>query len=79
MMKLNIRGSYNLDQLLKSDKRFISMVGGSRSGKTYAILQWIVIYCLKNTDKTVTIARKTFPALRAGAYREFIQLLNVES
>jgi len=74
-MKLNIKGSYNLDQLLRSDRRFISMVGGSRSGKTYAILQWIIIYCLKNRDKTVSIARKTFPALRAGAYREFIQLL----
>lgn len=74
-MRLKINGSYNLDQILKSDKRFISMVGGSRSGKTYAVLQYIIIYCLKNTDKTVTIARKTFPALRAGAYRELIQLL----
>lgn len=74
-MRLKINGSYNLDQLLKSNKRFVSMVGGSRSGKTYAVLQFIIIYCLKNTDKTITISRKTFPALRAGAMREFLSLL----
>jgi phage terminase large subunit len=61
--------------MLNSDKRFYLHIGGSRSGKTYSILQYIIIYCFKNKDKTITIARKTFPSLRLGAYREFIQLL----
>lgn len=74
-MTLNLKGSYNLDRLLKGTKRFHLLVGGSRSGKTYSILQWIIIYCSKNTNKTITIARKTFPSLRAAAYREFIQML----
>ena len=74
-MKLKISGSYNLDRLLKGTKRIHSLVGGSRSGKTYAVLQFIIIYCMQNTGKTITIARKTFPALRAGAMREFLQLL----
>lgn len=74
-MKLEIRGNRVLDEMLASDKRFILNVGGSRSGKTWAILQYILIYCLKNKDKVVTIARKTFPALRLGAYREFITIL----
>ncbi len=74
-MKLQIEGNRLLDEMLQSEKRFILHVGGSRSGKTYSILQYIIIYCFKNKDKTVTIARKTFPSLRLGAYREFIQLL----
>lgn len=74
-MKLNIKGSHNLDCMMRGSKRFHLLVGGSRSGKTYSILQWIVIYCLKNSDKTITIARKTFPSLRAAAYREFIVML----
>lgn len=74
-MKLQIEGNRLLDEMLQSDKRFFLHIGGSRSGKTYSILQYIIIYCFKNKDKTVTIARKTFPSLRLGAYREFIQLL----
>ena len=74
-MKLEIEGNRILDEMLASNHRYILNVGGSRSGKTYAILQYILIYCLKNKDKVVTIARKTFPSLRLGAYREFIDML----
>jgi phage terminase large subunit len=74
-MKLQIEGNRLLDEMLQSEKRFFLHIGGSRSGKTYSILQYIIIYCFKNKDKTVSIARKTFPSLRLGAYREFIQLL----
>jgi phage terminase large subunit len=74
-MKLEINGNRILDEMLSSDHRFILNVGGSRSGKTYAILQYILIYCLRNKDKVVTIARKTFPSLRLGAYREFVEML----
>lgn len=74
-MKLQIEGNRLLDAMLASDKRFILHIGGSRSGKTFSILQYILIYCLQNKGKIITIARKTFPALRAGALREFIQIL----
>lgn len=61
--------------MLASDKRYFSLVGGSRSSKTYSILQYILVYALKHTGKSITIARKTFPALRRGAYKEFIKML----
>ena len=76
-MQLTISGTALLDQMLASDKRFILNVGGSRSGKTYAVLQFILIYALREKGKVITIARKTFPSLRLGAYREFIELLKV--
>ena len=74
-MRLQIKGNRLLNEMLQTDKRFVLNVGGSRSGKTYSILQYLLVYCLKNKDKTVTIARKTFPSLRLGAMREFIQML----
>ena len=74
-MKLEIEGNRILDEMLASQHRFILNVGGSRSGKTFAILQYILIYCLSNKGKVITIARKTFPSLRLGAYREFIDML----
>jgi phage terminase large subunit len=75
--KLNIEGTKLLKEMLATDKRFILHVGGSRSGKTFSILQYILIYCLKNNNKVITIARKTFPSLRLGAYREFIEMLKM--
>jgi phage terminase large subunit len=77
MSKLEISGTRLLREMLNTDKRFILHVGGSRSGKTFSILQYILIYCLKNKFKVITIARKTFPSLRLGAYREFIEILKI--
>src|SRR5574343_521344 len=74
-MRLGIKGTRILHQMLNTDKRFILHVGGSRSSKTHSILQYLIVQCFKSQDKVLTIARKTFPSLRAGAYREFIQLL----
>jgi phage terminase large subunit len=62
--------------LEKSQKKIIIEQGGSRSGKTYNILIWIIFgYCLKNKNKIVSICRKTFPALRTSAMRDFFEIL----
>lgn len=57
-----------------SKARIVVEQGGTRSGKTYNILMWIISYCLRNTGKTITICRKTYPALRASAMRDFIEI-----
>lgn len=50
--------------------------GGTRSGKTYNILLWIIFkYCYSNTKKTITICRKTFPAVRGTVMRDFLEIL----
>ena len=74
-MRLKIKASRVLNEMMTTDKRFILSIGGSRSTKTYSALQYVLIYCLKNQNKTITIARKTFPSLRLGAMREFLQML----
>ena len=55
--------------------RFIINEGGSRSSKTYSLCQLMIIYCLQNSGKVVSIIRKTFPALRATVLRDFIEIL----
>jgi phage terminase large subunit len=62
-------------EALNSPQRFIINEGGSRSSKTYSIIQCLILYCLKNPKKTVSVIRKTFPSLRATAYRDFIEIL----
>jgi phage terminase large subunit len=60
---------------LEGPHRFIINEGGSRSSKTYSLCQLMVIYCLQNSGKVVSIIRKTFPALRATVLRDFIEIL----
>ena len=52
--------------------------GGTRSGKTYSILTALIELCYKNSGLVITICRKTFPALRATAMRDFFEILENE-
>lgn len=57
-------------------KRVIALQGGTRSGKTYSALQWIIRNCIAYKGLTYSIVRQTLPALKASAYRDFIEILN---
>jgi phage terminase large subunit len=63
------------DALNNPQYRFIRHQGGSRSSKTWSICQSIIIYCMQNPGKSVSIIRKTFPALRASVMRDFFDIL----
>ena len=56
-------------------KRFCVNQGGTRSSKTYSLCQLVIVYCLQNPGKTVSIVRKSFPALRATVMRDFFEIL----
>lgn len=62
-------------EALTSEKRFIINQGGSRSSKTYSLCQLLIVWCLQNPNKVVSIVRKTFPALRATVMRDFFEVL----
>lgn len=59
-------------------KKILVEQGGTRSGKTYNILLWIIFkYCYENSKKTITICRKTFPAVRGTVMRDFLDILKI--
>lgn len=62
-------------QTLNSKARIKVHQGGTRSGKTYAICQYL-IYRLTTTKTplTISIVRKTLPALKRSVLRDFIQI-----
>ena len=63
-------------QCLDSKKRIKIFQGGTRSGKTYAICQYIIhIILTQKKPQIITIARKTLPAIRASVYRDFMGIL----
>jgi phage terminase large subunit len=64
------------NHLSKSNKKIVVEQGGTRSGKTYNILLWIIFdYCNRNNKKTITICRKTFPAVRGTVMRDFFDII----
>ena len=77
MTKPKIQTNVVYKHLVKSNKKIVVEQGGTRSGKTYNILLFIIFhYCTHNTGKIITICRKTFPSLRATVLRDFLQILN---
>ena len=74
MTTIQVNKVYN--HLTNSNKKITLEVGGTRSGKTYNVLLWIILhYCQHNENKIITICRKTFPALRGTVMRDFIEIL----
>ena len=63
MIKPKIQTNIVYKHLVNSDKKIVVEQGGTRSGKTYNILLFIIF-------------RKTFPSLRATVLRDFLQILN---
>jgi phage terminase large subunit len=77
LIKPKIQTNIVYKHLVNSDKKIVVEQGGTRSGKTYNILLFIIFhYCTHNKNKIITICRKTFPSLRATVLRDFLQILN---
>lgn len=76
MTRQKIQTNVVYKHLLNSKKKIIVEQGGTRSGKTFNILLYLIFnYCLRHKNKTITIARKTFPSVRATVMRDFIDIL----
>ncbi len=77
-MDLNIEATRVFDFLWNANKRYTVLQGGTRSSKSFSIMQWILITCLQSEQPLlVTICRKTLPALKKSVYRDFIEMLQM--
>jgi phage terminase large subunit len=56
------------------DKRYIVNEGGSRSGKSYSIMQLLIMTCI-NERKTITVVSHSLPHLKRGALRDFDNII----
>jgi phage terminase large subunit len=70
---------------LENSNKFITVEqGGTRSGKTYNEMVWLINFCLDSSKwlkyrienkPLVSVIRKTLPALKASAYRDFLDIM----
>ena len=64
----------------RDTSRYVSACGGTRSGKTWGVLQYLVTLGMQPTrvDALWSIVSETYPHLRRGAIRDFQTLLTQE-
>ena len=63
-------------ECLNSKKKIKIFQGGTRSGKTFAICQYLIHLLLyEKKPKIITIARKTLPAVKSSVFRDFMHIL----
>jgi len=63
-------------QAIEAKERIKVFQGGTRSGKTYALCQYLIYLLTTRKDALViSIVRKTLPALKGSVQRDFISLL----
>ena len=78
-MEVTIDTSITFEHLLDAKSRISQHIGGTRSGKTYAILQFLIMRALEKKEM-ITIVRKTIPSLKRTVmkdFKEIMQSLNV--
>jgi phage terminase large subunit len=73
-MKIDINTSVTFDNLINSNKRVTQHIGGTRSGKTYAIVQWLIVRAIQE-KQDITIVRKTVPSLKRTVMKDFKDIM----
>jgi phage terminase large subunit len=73
-VEVNINTTVTFENLLESKSRITQHLGGTRSGKTFAILQFLIVKAIENKE-TITIVRKTIPSLKRTVMKDFKDIL----
>ena len=72
---MKIKTTKVFQDLLDSNKRINVFQGSSRASKTYNILIYFVYLLLNEENKTLSIVRKTLPALKGSVLRDLKEIL----
>ncbi len=59
-----------------SGKRYIIHQGGTGSGKTFSILQYLADYAVFHKGKIISVVAESLPHLKRGAMRDFKRILD---
>ncbi len=73
-MQLNIQTSRTFTDILHGP-RIVVLQGGTRSGKSYSAVQYLIVKALEESDKMISIVRKSFPSLRISTLRDFKEIM----
>ena len=72
---MKIQTTRVFEDLITTDKRICVFQGSSRASKTYNILIYWVYKLLQEDNKTLSVVRKTLPALKGSVLRDLKEIL----
>lgn len=75
-MELKLKSTRLTADNYLSKTRITLNIGSARSSKTYSIMQMFLVRMLEEKNILITVARKTLPALKGSAYRDWLYILN---
>lgn len=73
-MDVTIDTTITFENLLESKSRITQHIGGTRSGKTYAILQYLLVKGLESPID-ISVVRKTIPSLKRTVMKDWKDIL----
>jgi len=73
-MELKIQTTKTFENAYNCEKKIQLHQGSARSGKSFAIIQYLIVMALES-KQLISIVRKTFPALRTSALRDFKDIM----
>lgn len=66
-------------KIFELKKRIRGVSGGTSASKTISILIWLVDYCQTFDNKLVSVVSESFPHLKRGAIRDFVNILQEQN
>jgi phage terminase large subunit len=75
MQEVRVKVTRLFKELLNSKETVVINVGGARSGKSFATMQYLIYKLLSEQDRFILITRKTFPSLRVSVILPFLEML----
>jgi phage terminase large subunit len=76
MQEVRIKATRIFKELINSKEAVIINVGGARSGKSFATMQYLIYKLLSEQDRFILVTRKTFPSLRVSVILPFLEMLS---
>jgi len=76
MLEMRVKVTRIFKELINAKEAIIVNVGGARSGKSYATMQYLIYKLLSEQDRFILVTRKTFPSLRVSVILPFLEMLN---
>ena len=73
-MELKIKTSKTFTDILNGP-RIVILQGGTRSGKSYSAVQYLVVKALEEDGISISVVRKSFPSLRISTLRDFRSIM----
>ena len=64
-----------VSKAIQNGYKVVSAQGSSRSSKTYNILIFLIAYVLQHPKTSLSVVRKTLPALKGSVFRDFKEIM----